>query len=156
MITHTDPISVPGWSGAGYVVFDPVKGDGAWRIGGGANGGSLAFAHGAAVGVAAASLTWLAILGGPIGMAFFAVALLPLLFGGLWGYLLFSLDGGGNSSCWKAGFQTGYVIAALINVIGNAIISLSNPSLQKAFYAVIAEGVYGYVSGAVDSVRDCT
>ena len=38
VITHTDSIGVPGWSGAGYVVFDPVKGDGAWRIGGGMNG----------------------------------------------------------------------------------------------------------------------
>ena len=38
--THTDPISVPGWSGAGYVIFDPVTGDGAYKISGGANGGA--------------------------------------------------------------------------------------------------------------------
>jgi len=37
--THTDPIAVPGWEGAGYVILDPEVGDGAWRIGGGANGG---------------------------------------------------------------------------------------------------------------------
>ncbi|GAB6044315.1 hypothetical protein [Endothiovibrio diazotrophicus] len=42
VITHTDPISVPGWSGAGYAVFDPVKGDGAWRISGGDNGSYMA------------------------------------------------------------------------------------------------------------------
>ena len=45
VITHTDPISVSGWSGAGYVVFDPVKGDGAWRIGGGFNGSEILFEY---------------------------------------------------------------------------------------------------------------
>ena len=41
VIVHTDPISVPGWSGAGYVIFDPDTGAGAWKIGGGLNGGTL-------------------------------------------------------------------------------------------------------------------
>ena len=41
VIVHTDPISVPGWSGAGYVIFDAETGAGAWKIGGGANGGML-------------------------------------------------------------------------------------------------------------------
>jgi hypothetical protein len=39
--THTDPVSVPGWQGAGYVILDPETGAGAWKIGGGANGGIL-------------------------------------------------------------------------------------------------------------------
>lgn len=41
VITHTHPISVPGWSGAGYVITDPETGAGAWKIGGGLNGGGL-------------------------------------------------------------------------------------------------------------------
>jgi hypothetical protein len=41
VITHTDPISVPGWQGAGYVITDMETGAGAWKIGGGLNGGSL-------------------------------------------------------------------------------------------------------------------
>ncbi|VAW40675.1 hypothetical protein MNBD_GAMMA01-1142, partial [hydrothermal vent metagenome] len=41
VITHTDSISVPGWTGAGYIIFDPVTGDGAYKIAGGANGGFL-------------------------------------------------------------------------------------------------------------------
>jgi len=41
VITHTDSISVPGWSGAGYVIYDPEMGSGAWKIGGGMNGGGL-------------------------------------------------------------------------------------------------------------------
>lgn len=41
VITHTDPISVPGWTGEGYVILDPATGDGAWKIAGGQNGGFL-------------------------------------------------------------------------------------------------------------------
>ncbi len=39
VITHTDAVSVPGWSGAGYIILDPNIGDGAYKISGGANGG---------------------------------------------------------------------------------------------------------------------
>ena len=38
VITHTDPVSVPGWSGAGYIILDPDTGEGAYRIGGGLDG----------------------------------------------------------------------------------------------------------------------
>ncbi len=41
VITHTDRISVPGWTGEGYILFDPVTGDGAYKIAGGGNGGWL-------------------------------------------------------------------------------------------------------------------
>ena len=41
VITHTDAVSVPGWSGAGYIIIDPVTGDGAYKISGGGNGGYL-------------------------------------------------------------------------------------------------------------------
>jgi hypothetical protein len=43
VVTHTDAVSVPGWAGAGYVITDPVKGDGAYRIAGGENGSYLTF-----------------------------------------------------------------------------------------------------------------
>ncbi len=43
VITHTDSITVPGWSGAGYIIFDPATGDGAYKISGGANGAWLLF-----------------------------------------------------------------------------------------------------------------
>lgn len=41
--THSDSVSVTGFSGAGYVIFDPVTGDGAYKISGGQNGAFLAF-----------------------------------------------------------------------------------------------------------------
>ena len=43
VITHTHPISVPSWQGAGYVILDPDTGVGAWKISGGANGSVLIF-----------------------------------------------------------------------------------------------------------------
>jgi len=39
VITHTDAVSVPGYSGAGYIILDPITGDGAYKIAGGENGG---------------------------------------------------------------------------------------------------------------------
>jgi len=42
VITHTDPVSVPGWSGAEYIILDPDTGEGAYRIGGGLDGSELA------------------------------------------------------------------------------------------------------------------
>lgn len=38
VITHTGDISVSGWTGAGYIIVDPVTGDSAYKIGGGENG----------------------------------------------------------------------------------------------------------------------
>ncbi|MDX8377008.1 MAG: hypothetical protein R8L53_03180 [Mariprofundales bacterium] len=38
VIAHQSNITAFGWTGAGYVVLDPVTGDGAWRISGGMNG----------------------------------------------------------------------------------------------------------------------
>ncbi len=38
VIVHTDPIQVPGWTGAGYIIFDPEDGSGAYKITGGGNG----------------------------------------------------------------------------------------------------------------------
>ncbi|MEW8000817.1 MAG: transglutaminase domain-containing protein [Candidatus Thiodiazotropha endolucinida] len=43
VITHTDSVSVPGWSGAGYIIIDPETGAGAYKISGGSNGAFLLF-----------------------------------------------------------------------------------------------------------------
>lgn len=40
VLTHSDSISVPGWSGAGYIILDPETGAGAYKIAGGGNGSS--------------------------------------------------------------------------------------------------------------------
>ncbi|WP_169923962.1 transglutaminase domain-containing protein [Sulfurifustis variabilis] len=41
VLAHTNQISINGWGGAGYVLFDPVSGGGTYRITGGLNGGDL-------------------------------------------------------------------------------------------------------------------
>jgi hypothetical protein len=43
VITPTGSVSVPGWTGAGYVISDPNTGSGAWKIAGGQNGAWLKF-----------------------------------------------------------------------------------------------------------------
>ena len=45
VITHTDNVSVPGWSGAGYAIIDPLTGSDAYMISGGSNGGFLDIAR---------------------------------------------------------------------------------------------------------------
>lgn len=39
---HESPLDVNGWSGSGYIIFDPNTGSGAYMISGGANGGAIA------------------------------------------------------------------------------------------------------------------
>ena len=41
VITHTDNVSVPGWTGAGYAIINPLTGSDAYFISGGENGGWL-------------------------------------------------------------------------------------------------------------------
>ncbi len=50
VITHTDAVSVPGWSGAGYIITDPDTGAGAYKIAGGGNGGYLGLSFGFGIG----------------------------------------------------------------------------------------------------------
>ena len=42
VIVHQDPVSVTGWSGTGYIIFDPATGAGAYKISNGANGSFIA------------------------------------------------------------------------------------------------------------------
>jgi hypothetical protein len=39
VIAHTDRVSIPGFTGEGYILFDPISGSGAYKITGGMNGG---------------------------------------------------------------------------------------------------------------------
>jgi len=64
VVAHTDPVSVPGYTGAGYIILDPVTGEGAYRISGGGNGSFLDWwkENGQTVGLKAALLGLLAVL----------------------------------------------------------------------------------------------
>jgi hypothetical protein len=80
VITHTDAVSVPGWTGAGYILFDPQTGDGAFKIGGGTNGGWAAagFMTGFAFGVVISGM--LELKTPAFGFAYFTGYLLILTF----------------------------------------------------------------------------
>ncbi len=71
VITHTDPVTVSGWSGAGYVILDSATGEAAWKIAGGSNGGFILMFAGLLLFFA------LAILGPAAGVA------LPFLIAGM-------------------------------------------------------------------------
>jgi len=45
VITHTNPVSVLGYTGGGYIIIDPITGDGSYKIGGGLNGAMFKFLH---------------------------------------------------------------------------------------------------------------
>jgi transglutaminase-like putative cysteine protease len=87
VLTHTSAVSIPGWSGAGYVILDTETGSAAWKIAGGANGGAFLFAGAMLLIVAAiAFFPPLAILGVaafPIIAALVVAGLHLLLIGAL-------------------------------------------------------------------------
>ena len=41
VVSHTDNVSVQGWTGAGYIIMNPFTGDASFKITGGSNGGFL-------------------------------------------------------------------------------------------------------------------
>ena len=59
VITHSDAVSIPGWSGAGYVIIDPETGDGVYKIENGTNGTFLKWVYENSwwLGILAAGLT---------------------------------------------------------------------------------------------------
>ena len=69
VVTHTNNVSVPGFTGAGYLVLDPNTLIGAYMISGGANGGNFLPEGFAALGIAAVGV--IGVVGG--------VAIAPIL-----------------------------------------------------------------------------
>jgi hypothetical protein len=138
VITHTDPISVPGWSGAGYVITDPETGAGAWKIGGGLNGG---FMIGFSIGVSTAILFLAALpaLTNPVtaeagvialalvgGMLLYAVALYNL-FGALFG--------ADAQACFLGGIVAGISVALLAGGVTSAAAGWIGFILSQAGFA---------------------
>lgn len=49
---HESPINAFGWTGSGYIIFDPLTGSGAYKISGGVNGGEFLLSGVGLVGIA--------------------------------------------------------------------------------------------------------
>lgn len=120
VITHTDDITASGWTGAGYVLFDPQTGDGAYKISGGENGGILPFLTGVAQGAAAMAMLialTTALTGGLIlfGAVFILtiLVLLPIFLGAVgYGQRVFHTEQ--QQTCLDAGIPIGAEATALI------------------------------------------
>ena len=107
VIAHTDTVSIPGWSGAGYMVLNPNSGSGAYLISGGANGGWLAIALSALL-IVIALFPAVAAFFTPLGVFTFTLVVVILTFANI----LDSLDGcGGDIGVGAA--LIGAIIAAI-------------------------------------------
>jgi len=123
VITHTDAVSVPGWSGAGYIIIDPATGDGAYKIGGGFNGSIYSL-----------SLTvlvmLLALFSAPVSAMFiFLISLVIVATNFI--VLLDSLD------CDADGAVALYLGIAALGAL------LSAGKIGKAIFSAVASFVYG-------------
>jgi hypothetical protein len=127
VITHTDTVNVPGWSGAGYIIYDPVSGDGAYKIGGGANGSNLVLAISILL-AAIAFFPGLAAYFGPLFIALMLVVVVVLTFV----IVLDSLDGCQGD----AGVGIALMLALLSAAPGEG------PAIFRIFYEgfIISEG----------------
>jgi hypothetical protein len=138
VVTHTEAVSVPGWSGAGYAIVDPETGVGAWKIGGGRNGAWLSgFTLGASVG-----LLLLAILAGASigaftsGVLLFAVqVIVPVLL--VFSFWL-SMQSEEYKSCFLGGLVTGFTLVTTLGTLPNflarllSVFGLTMSNLDKA------------------------
>ncbi|POZ49593.1 hypothetical protein [Methylovulum psychrotolerans] len=119
VITHTDNVSVPGWTGAGYIITDADTGAGAgaYKIAGGGNGGFITFLDDNAgiIGLLAAMIGVIPITAGllPFLVPLLSFVIAASLF--TVGLMLFieSLDGG---SCDQGALLT-YISLVLASVV---------------------------------------
>jgi hypothetical protein len=115
VVTHTAAVSVPGWTGAGYVILDPQTGVGAWKIGGGNNGGwLLGLGAGAAVGILLLAISLMAISGGLSLMAAIFLGLMTLavyLVAAASLYLAYEKADDEWRACFWGGFGVGLSLA---------------------------------------------
>jgi len=130
VIAHTDRVTVTGWTGEGYIMFDPVTGAGAYKITGGANGGTTSWCD--VVVIAIVAIVIIALL----------AALIAVLLGGL-----------------PALAAAGAFVVEMTASIA-AYISAAVTALPLAFRAVAAASLMGLVSAEAaagdDNVAHCT
>ncbi len=144
VIAHTDNVSVPGWSGAGYVIFDPSGGGGAYKIAGGANG-AYSFLLGFFVGMLlvsslVGSLSTISEL-----TAFFAdLQSATVINGGLLSLLGFDLSGEMfNFLCFASGLLTGLVTISLFAAASGVGAALSVGLLSVVLGILALEEAFG-------------
>jgi len=117
VITHTDLVSVPGYTGAGYIIFDPVTGDGSYKIGGGGNGAY--YFNG--VSLAFLVMTSLLLIINPATVTLAALTFLSVV--AIFGLILAITDGTSSQDCFLSGFVAGLSAGALLaGISGGAVL----------------------------------
>jgi hypothetical protein len=166
VITHTDAVSVPGWTGAGYILFDPQTGDGAFKIGGGTNGGFIPLLSGVALGIASSASFFLIGALAPIwaGAAILvsAVAISAIIATAIYNLKVWS---GSQTGCFWQGIGTGGTlfsaatgISQIITAIGaNYISQTVRANLYSSLMALVSALAFGGVGATASSntVQDC-
>jgi hypothetical protein len=166
VITHTDAVSMPGWTGAGYILLDPQTGDGAFKIAGGANGGFLPLLSGAALGIASVASFMLIGALAPIWVGaaalVFAVAIAAIISTAIYNLKIWS---GSQAGCFWQGVGTGGTLfsiatgaAQVISLIGAGYISQTvRSALYNALMALLSSAVFGGVGATTPSnpIQDC-
>jgi len=148
VITHTDAVTVPGWTGAGYIIFDPETGDGAYKIGGGQNGAFIAFA------LFFAALALFALL--PFFLAQFSLslAIISIFTGVISGTGLFEnvmniLGAGGDVDLQFSQIGTISLVALIggfvAAITGSSVITMSTARLLSAL-SLFTTSITGYIA----------
>lgn len=102
VVAHTNPIGVTGWTGEGYILFDPITGDAAYKIAGGSNGGFIA-------GLTAAPSLWLSVTAAVIALfaAEWVVFFLAVFAALTWVHVIATTELSQAGSCFDAGYIIG-------------------------------------------------
>ncbi len=143
VITHTDAVSVPGWTGAGYIITDPLTGDGAYLISGGGNGAwFIGFIQGTSLALVLLMATFLStVAAGAIWVLWLAIFLIVIA------NVLIVLDNLERyrndeewRSCYLGGFMAGIgltgfgAIATLIGRLITAITTIMAFTVNTTYY----------------------
>jgi len=120
VITHTDNVSVPGWSGAGYAVIDPLTGSDAYMISGGENGGWVELA---------AILGSAAFLLGVSSVSIEAFILGSLILGPLGPF-----------------FAVLTIISAMVAIVYSTFLLSSNNQLDRSIFFGVIDSLFGIIT----------
>ena len=142
VITHTDAVSVPGWSGAGYIITDPDTGAGAYKISGGGNG---SYFLGLFLGFTISLILATAFAGTVLSAGIAGPLLIPILIS-LFGHLtIFSLllveDAGFDRACFFGGLLAGLAPLGLVLIAGFG-------SLEAGVSSIL--GILGFANPTMD------
>ena len=114
VVTHTDPVSVAGWTGSGYVILDPDTGAGAYKIAGGQNGGFLKWVDDHAVLFAILGIV-LGLIDVPVIFAIGAVLAAVVAIAGIYTFYEESLDSNCDALFWLyAGLAVAFAVVGLL------------------------------------------